>query len=85
MEMKKNKLAAGGAAVVMAAGIAITAVGAANAAGGTSSGSARITSVEQLHENLAQAVAHEQALGLQGTIGGPVGREALASYDAVEG
>ncbi|MET9603478.1 hypothetical protein ABZZ17_00275 [Streptomyces sp. NPDC006512] len=84
MEMKKNKLAAGGAAVVMAAGIAITAVGAANAADRTSSG-ARITSVEQLHENLAQAVAHEQALGLQGTIGGPVGREVLESYDAIEG
>ncbi|MET8749066.1 hypothetical protein ACFXPI_07695 [Streptomyces sp. NPDC059104] len=81
MDMNRNKLAAGGAAVVMAAGIAMTAVGTANAA----PGGARITSVEQLHQNLARAVEHEQALGLQGTLGDPVGREVLASSDAVDG
>ncbi|MBT2407806.1 MULTISPECIES: hypothetical protein [unclassified Streptomyces] len=80
--MKKNKLAAGGAAVVMAAGIVITAVGSANAAPTTTD---RITSVSQLHESLAQAVAQEEALGLQGTIGDPIGREVLQSPDAIDG
>ncbi|GHI83870.1 hypothetical protein [Streptomyces xanthophaeus] len=82
MTPKKNKLAAGGAAVVMAAGLAIGAVGVANAAPAAPE---RITSVEQLHESLAQAVEQEQALGLQGTIGGPVGREVLESHDAIDG
>ncbi|MFJ5807409.1 hypothetical protein [Streptomyces sp. NPDC093093] len=81
--MKTNrKLAAGGAAIVLAAGIAITAVGAAHAAPAPTE---RITSVSGLHESLAQAVAEEQALGLQGTLGGPVGREASASHDAIDG
>ncbi|MFD3545191.1 hypothetical protein ACFWUW_06145 [Streptomyces sp. NPDC058655] len=83
--MKKNKLAAGGAAAVIAVGIAITAVGAANATEAAPSSSARITSVEQLHQNLAQAVEQEQALGLQGTIGGPVGKALDASHDAIDG
>ncbi|MEU9104144.1 hypothetical protein AB0D54_07215 [Streptomyces xanthophaeus] len=82
MTPKKNKLAAGGAAVVMAAGLAIGAVGVANAAPAAPE---RITSVEQLHESLAQAVEQEQALGLEGTIGGPVGRKALESHDAIDG
>ncbi|MFJ1865603.1 hypothetical protein ACIOD1_13315 [Streptomyces sp. NPDC088097] len=79
--MKRNRLATGGAAVVMAAGIAIAAAGTANAA---PVGGARITSVEQLHANLTQAVAQEQALGLQGTLGDPIGREVLASADALD-
>ncbi|WCD84931.1 hypothetical protein KPP03845_101254 [Streptomyces xanthophaeus] len=82
MTPRKNKLAAGGAAVVMAAGLAIGAVGVANAAPAAPE---RITSVEQLHESLAQAVEQEQALGLQGTIGGPVGREVLESHDTIDG
>ncbi|MEU9416584.1 hypothetical protein [Streptomyces sp. NPDC048272] len=81
--MKTNKKpAAGGAAIVPATGIATTAVGAANAAPAPTE---RITSVSGLHESLAQAVAEEQALGLQGTIGGPVGREALEAHDAIDG
>ncbi|MFD3755492.1 hypothetical protein [Streptomyces sp. NPDC058622] len=83
--MKKNNLKAGGAAAVIAAGIAITAVGAANAADTAPSQSTRITSVQQLHENLAQAVEQEQALGLQGTIGGPVGRALDESTAAIDG
>ncbi|GGZ90301.1 hypothetical protein AB0P12_03735 [Streptomyces subrutilus] len=83
--MKKNKLVAGGAAAVIAAGIAITAVGAANAAEAAPDSAARITSVQQLHANLAQAVEQEQALGLQGTLGGPVGRAVDASHDAIDG
>ncbi|WP_411102611.1 hypothetical protein [Streptomyces sp. cmx-4-9] len=82
MNPKKNKLAAGGAAVVIAAGIVIGAVGAAQAA---PSAPERITSVQQLHDSLAQAVEQEQALGLQGTIGGPVGKALDASHDAIDG
>ncbi|MEU5398236.1 hypothetical protein ABZ348_02900 [Streptomyces sp. NPDC005963] len=55
--MKKNRLAAGGAAVVLAAGMAIGATAPATAAPATE----RIASAEQFHAHLAKAVERESA------------------------
>ncbi|MFJ8233521.1 hypothetical protein ACIQ9E_26745 [Streptomyces sp. NPDC094448] len=54
--MKKNRFAAGGAAVVFAAGMAIGA-----AAPATAAPAERIASAEQLHFHLAKAVELESA------------------------
>ncbi|MER7763509.1 hypothetical protein [Streptomyces sp. NPDC097619] len=72
--MKKNKLAAGGAAAVIAAGIVL-----AGAQGATAA--ERVTSVAELHQHLALAVEQEQSLGAQGTLGDPIGREVQQSAE----
>ncbi|MFI5618837.1 hypothetical protein [Streptomyces sp. NPDC051567] len=79
---RTSRLATGGAAIMLAAGIAIAAAGAAQAAPAPSE---RITSVRQLHETLAQAVAQERALGAQGPLGDPIGREVVLSHDTIDG
>ncbi|MFJ6938738.1 hypothetical protein [Streptomyces sp. NPDC101132] len=70
--MNQKRLAAGGAAAVIAAGLALTVVGAANAE--PAARPERITSVQQLHESLRQAVEQERPQALAGTIGGTTGR-----------
>ncbi|MFF7178278.1 hypothetical protein [Streptomyces sp. NPDC008121] len=73
--MKKNRLAAGGAAVVIAAGIAVGAAAPASAAS-----TERIGSVQELHVHLVKAVELEAAQA--GTLGDPVGQKVAESVES---
>ncbi|MEV4948942.1 hypothetical protein [Streptomyces sp. NPDC053755] len=74
--MKKNRLAAGGAAVVIAAGIAVGAA----AAPASAASAERIGSVQELHTHLAKAVELEAAQA--GTLGDPVGQKVTESVES---
>ncbi|MFD5101933.1 hypothetical protein [Streptomyces albidochromogenes] len=73
--MKKNRLAAGGAAAAIAVGLAVGAAAPASAAP-----TERIGSLQELHAHVAKAVALESAQA--GTLGDPVGQKVTESVES---